>query len=591
AWFFGRDSMWTALALDSYGDFPSARDALDFLKKFQRADGKIPHEITQSAALIPWFTDYPYAWASADATPLYIIAHADYLRMSGDLAFIRADWDSILKAYRFTAATDTDKNGLIENTAFGHGWVEGGALYPPHEEIYMQGLWVEALRGLEEMATLLKDEKTAREAHEAAGRTREAVEKIYWLPARGFYAFATNLPRATPREADKGPNLSARQARMNELDKSGLIDEDTVLPAVPLWYHALDEERAQEEIDHLGSGHLATDWGARIISDESRLYDPLSYHNGSVWPLFTGWASMGAYRYGRPHVGFQALMSNALLQRQNALGYVTELLSGDFDSPFGRSSHHQVWSEAMTVTPILRGLLGVEAADFGSTVRFAPQLPADWDSVEVRHVAAGGATLDLSLTRGAGQMSIRMRPRAAAAAITPGNNTQSTSSPGASNPGGAAAAPTVILAPAFPLDARVRSVKADGRSLSYEVRREGDVQRVEFRVEARRETEVHISYDEGSDVYLPFEPPAPGARSESLRVLRSHAEAGALRLLLEGVAGHTYLLNVKTQRMPEGWSDFDATRVAPDVFQIRVPFENTTTGYVRREVVIPLRKR
>jgi glycogen debranching enzyme len=604
AWFFGRDSMWTALAVDSYGDFQTTRAALSFLKKFQRADGKIPHEISQSAALIPWFTDYPYAWASADATPLYVIAHADYLRMSGDLAFIRADWDSILKAYRFTAATDTDKNGLIENTKFGHGWVEGGALYPPHEEIYMQGLWVEALRGLEEMATLLKDEKVAREAHEAAERTREAVEKTYWLPSRGFYAFATNLPRATPREADKGPNLSARQARMNELDKSGLVDEDTVLPAVPLWYQVLDEERAQGEIDHLGGGHLATDWGARIISDESKLYDPLSYHNGSVWPLFTGWASMGAYRYGRPHVGFQALMSNALLQRQNALGYVTELLSGDFNSPFGRSSHHQVWSEAMTVTPILRGLLGVEAADFGSTVRFAPQLPADWDSVEVRHVAVGSATLDLSLARGAGQMSIRLRPRAVAAASSPGNSAHATSSPGASgagtsganghgasSPGGAAAAPTVILAPAFPLDARVRSVKADGHSLSYVVRREGDVQRVEFRVEARRETEVRISYDEGSDVYLPFEPPAPGARSESLRVLRSHAEAGALRLLLEGVAGHTYPLNVKTQRMPEGWSDFDATRIAPDVFQIRVPFENMTTGYVRREIVIPLRKR
>ncbi|MDQ3917822.1 MAG: amylo-alpha-1,6-glucosidase, partial [Acidobacteriota bacterium] len=71
AWFFGRDSMWTALAVDSYGDFADARAALSFLKKFQRADGKIPHEISQSAALIPWFTDYPYAWASADATPLY----------------------------------------------------------------------------------------------------------------------------------------------------------------------------------------------------------------------------------------------------------------------------------------------------------------------------------------------------------------------------------------------------------------------------------------------------------------------------------------------------------------------------------------
>ncbi len=52
-----------------------------------------------------------------------------------------------MKAYRFSAATDTDGNGLIENTGAGHGWVEGGALYPAHEEIYLQGLWVEALGG------------------------------------------------------------------------------------------------------------------------------------------------------------------------------------------------------------------------------------------------------------------------------------------------------------------------------------------------------------------------------------------------------------------------------------------------------------
>jgi glycogen debranching enzyme len=146
AWFFGRDALWTALAITSYGDFQSVRTALDFLRKYQREDGKIPHEISQSATLVEWFKGYPYAWASADATPLYVIAHADYWRASGDLAFIKKNWESIVKAYRFTSATDTDGNALIENTRVGHGWVEGGALYPPHEEIYMQGLWVEALR-------------------------------------------------------------------------------------------------------------------------------------------------------------------------------------------------------------------------------------------------------------------------------------------------------------------------------------------------------------------------------------------------------------------------------------------------------------
>ena len=581
AWFFGRDSMWTTLALNSYGDFATTRVALDFLKKFQRADGKIPHEISQSAGLIPWFTDYPYPWASADATPLYVIAHADYLRATGDLAFIRANWDSILKAYRFTAATDTDSNGLIENTGVGHGWVEGGALYPPREEIYMQGLWVEALRGLADMAEALDDKRLASEARAAAERTREAVEKIYWLPRSGLYAFATNLPRESPRVADPGPNRERRQARMSELDKSKIIDEDTVLPAVPLWWHVLEDERAQSEIDHLGSGHIATDWGARIISDESRLYDPLSYHSGSVWPLFTGWASMCAYIYGRPHVGFQALMSNVLLQRQGALGYVTELLSGDFDAPFGRSSHHQVWSEAMTVTPLLRGLLGVEVEGAGTALSFAPQLPADWRFVNLRNVAVGNSLLDIGLTREPGRTIINLRRR-------PGAKQQAV---GTRAPDSTAKTTRVRLAPALPLDARVKGVKLNGRPAKFGLSRAGDVQRVEVAFDMGEGAEVVIFYEEGTDVYTTFEPPAPGARTESLRVLRSHAEPGALRLLLEGRGGRSYTLQVKTPFNVGNGEGFDATRIADDEYRLTVSFPSSTDGYARRELGIPLKKR
>ena len=84
SWFFGRDSMWTALALDSVGDFQTTRTALEFLAKYQGEDGRIPHEVPQTVSLVPWFKLYPYGFASADATPLYIIGTADYVRTSGD---------------------------------------------------------------------------------------------------------------------------------------------------------------------------------------------------------------------------------------------------------------------------------------------------------------------------------------------------------------------------------------------------------------------------------------------------------------------------------------------------------------------------
>jgi glycogen debranching enzyme len=565
-WFFGRDALWTTLALVSLGDFAGARTALEFLRGHQRADGKIPHEISQSAALIPWFAEYEYAWKSADATPLYVLAQADYWRASGDAAHLQAAWDSIVRAYRFTAGTDTDGNGLVENTNVGHGWVEGGALHPAHEEIYLQGVWIEAARSLADLAELRREPALAAEARAAVERTRNAVEETYWLKERGFYAFATSLPPDRPPKAEPGPNRERRQARLDELARVRLKDEDTVMPAVPLFWAELADERAQAQLDQLGSAALATDWGARLLSDASRLYDPLSYHYGSVWPLFTGWAAMAGYRYGRPSVGYQALMANALLRSRSAVGYVTELLSGDFNAPFGRSSDHQVWSEAMVATPLLRGLFGIEAGAGGRSLRFAPSLPADWDHAAVRNVAVGAARFDLSFRRSAGRATIEV--------------TRRSDGPGL----------RLVVAPAFPRDARVRSVHGGGRALRFDSALVGDVQRVQVELDAAAaRTQLELAYDEGSEAYARAEPSRPGARSEGLRILRNRAEGGALHLLLEGRAGRSYELRVRTPRTLGPLDGVEARRTGPRDWLLQVPFEGTGDGYVRREFAVPLR--
>ncbi|CAN5683691.1 hypothetical protein BH20ACI3_BH20ACI3_41010 [soil metagenome] len=579
AWFFGRDALWTSLAINSYGDFGTTRKALEFLKKFQRTDGKIPHEISQSASLIPWFTDYDFPWNSADGTPLYVIAQGDYWRASGDKDFLRTNWDSIVKAYRFSAATDTDGNQLIENstkTKFGHGWVEGGALYPPHEEIYMQGLWIEASRSLADMATAVGDSELAEKASANAERTRVAMEQTYWLADRGFYAFGTKLPSEKPPEAEPGPNLAVRQGRMNDLSGKRIYDEDTVLPAVPLWFATMTAERAQSQIDHLGSGQMATDWGARIISNKSKLYDPLSYHYGSVWPLFTGWASMGAYRYGRPHVGYQALMASALLTYTSALGYVTELLSGDFNAPFGRSSHHQIWSEAMVITPAVRGLFGIEVTAAGKELRFAPQLPANWNQVEARNVKAGNASFDLRLERGSGNLTVRFTRRRTATSNDANGNDNAIS---------------ITVAPAFPLDARVRAVKVQGRPVKFATKIIGDIQRADVTVDANQETiDVLYSYDEGTDVFADQEIPAPGAQSEGLRILRSGADQEALHLVLEGLGGRSYPLSVRTPHQLGEVSGATVEAGRTPAARLVVAFDGPADTYVRRELSIPLRR-
>jgi glycogen debranching enzyme len=566
AWFFGRDALWTSLALTASGRAADARTALAFLATHQRADGKIPHEISQSATFIPWFTDFPYAWASADATPLYVIAHADAWRAGADRAFFEQHWPSIVKAYGFSAKTDTDGNGLIENTAVGHGWVEGGALYPPHEEMYLQGVWIEASRSLAEMATAMQDSDTAARAQANAERTRQALESTYWLPNASHYAFATARPRKEPATAEPGPARERRQRRLNALAQATLVDEDTVLPAVPMWWRTVDRARADAQIDRLGSGAMATDWGHRIVSNRSELYDPLSYHYGSVWPLFTGWASMAAYRYGRPHIAYQGLLATALLTEQGALGYVTELLSGDFNAAFGRSSHHQVWSEAMVVTPLVRGLLGIEPLDGGGRLRIAPQLPADWDRVIVRNAISQGTALDIDVTRASGLIAIRIAQN------------------------GTGKMPALVIAPGLPLDAQVESVRIDGQQGRATVERLGDVQFAEISVpRPAAQTVVEVRYGGGSDVYVHTTAPEPGGRSRGIRILRSRADATALRLLLEGVNGRSYDLFLRTPRQPGTVEGGTLVRGEGRDPIIRVAFEGSAGEYSRREVVVRLR--
>jgi hypothetical protein len=154
------------------------------------------------------------------------------------------------------------------------------------------------------------------------------------------------------------------------------------------------------------SGEFSTDWGTRDISDATSFYDPISYHQGSVWPLFTGWVSLAEYRAGRPLSGYAHLMQNLNLTWAQDLGSVTELLSGQFYQPLGRSSSHQMWSSAMIITPLLRGLFGLHWDAASKTLRLSPHLPADWERATLKHVRLGPTLVNLEYERRPGEWRI-----------------------------------------------------------------------------------------------------------------------------------------------------------------------------------------
>jgi glycogen debranching enzyme len=382
AWFFGRDSFWTALALDAEGDFATTRTALEFISKYQRADGKIPHEISQGASFVNWFTDYPYGYASADATPLYIIASDDYVTESGDAAFAREKWDGLWKAYEFLRST-YDSRGIPQNFGFGHGWVEGGPLLPVKTELYQSGVGAQAISALSDLAHFAGKDEISHQLDQEFGQKRQLVNQAFWSAESGTYAFALDN------------------------DNQKLI-EPSVLATVPMWFGLFDPDKSNSMISHLAAPEHQTDWGMRIISSRATRYDAGGYHYGSVWPLFTGWASVGEYRYHRTLPAYSNLRSNALMALDGAPGHVTEVISGDYYQPLSTSSPHQIWSAAMVISPLLRGLLGLETNASSHKVVFSPHVPADWASFSVHNIRCGDTTLNLEYGKKQNEITIKV---------------------------------------------------------------------------------------------------------------------------------------------------------------------------------------
>jgi glycogen debranching enzyme len=389
-WFFGRDSLYTLYAINGYGDFALSKAELEFLIHRQRADGKIMHEYSQTAAAIDWQA-FSYMYAAADSTPLFLLAMEDYVKASGDVAFLTANRDAVEKAWAFETdpAHDTDHDGIYDNSQ-GTGWVESWPGGMPHQEIYLALLDQQASGAVAGIEKLLGDSAKAASAQERADRIAKTIESEYYDSEKSCYAFSHNPDGSQDRTS-------------------------TVYPAMAWWSDksvsgSIGLAHPEGCLQQLAAHTLNTDWGLRDVANDEKIYDGMSYHQGSVWPLFTGWAALAEYRGGQPLAGYQMLMENANLTWAQDLGADTELLSGDFFVPFGRSTSHQLWSSAMVITPTLRGLFGISIDAQTKTITVDPHLPADWRHAEVKNLRVGDKTVDLSFTQTKSEVLASIKP-------------------------------------------------------------------------------------------------------------------------------------------------------------------------------------
>jgi glycogen debranching enzyme len=500
-WFFGRDSLYTIYAINSYGDFALTRTELEFLIARQRADGKMPHEYSQTAESVDWVST-PYEYAAADSTPLFLMAMEDYVDASGDTAFLEKNWAAVQKAWDFERAHDTDGDGIYDNSQ-GTGWVESWIPKMPHQEIYLALLDGQASGAMERMSRQMQKTDVANEAQERAKTIAARIPQEY-TQQKGMYAFSYN-------------------------GTEGVDNTATIYPAVAWWDGHAGLPQADEMFARWASDEFSTDWGTRDVGNREAIYDPISYHQGSVWPLFTGWTSIAEYRTGHTLSGYAHLMQTANLTTAQDLGAVTELLSGDFFTPFGRSTSHQLWSSAMVVIPAVRGMFGITLDAASHTITVDPHLPAQWDHAALRNLHLGDQLVDLRFER--------------------------------------------ILR-----GWEVRAPEKDGKPVTLKSTLAGAKVLAGGALEIPTPA-VEVGMDYGADTALPL----PGARTAMVKVLRQEAGPRSLMLLLEAQSGNTQTLVLRQRERRDRLHVEGGTVTADGKLAVHFPAGD---GYVRQQVTL-----
>jgi glycogen debranching enzyme len=171
-----------------------------------------------------------------------------------------------------------------------------------------------------------------------------------------------------------------------------------VMAAVLLALTDCPLQRADAVLNELGSRRFTTAWGTRIVGRDNKLYNPAGYHYGSIWPLFTGWVSLAAFRQRNPHLGFRLVQAMMHLHMKFSAGQVPEVLHGERCQSTGVCTH-QAWSESMVLQPMLEGMLGLRVDACAGSLTLRPFLPGGWTELRAEGIAVGTKRVDLVLRR------------------------------------------------------------------------------------------------------------------------------------------------------------------------------------------------
>lgn len=363
---FGRDSIITALQTMLLGP-ELAIGTLRTLARYQsrRADpfrdeepGKIPHEIRFGELASLGEIPHSRYYGTADATPLFIILLSEAYRWTGDIELVRSLALNLEAALRWVDEHgDMDGDGFVEyarkslHGLVNQGWKDspdsicfanGNLAEPPIALAEVQGYVFDAKMRAAELFDLLGDATRASELRSQAGKLKRSFNDAFWMPEEGFFAVA----------------LDGDKRR---------VDSVTSNPGHCLWSGIVDEDKAKTVVERLMAEDMFGGWGIRTMSAKMEAYNPLSYHNGSVWPHDNSLIAAGFMRYGFGEEA--AAVVNALLDASANFPHhrLPELFSGfarrqqGFPVEYLGANSPQAWASGGVIL-MLQTLLGVTPA-------------------------------------------------------------------------------------------------------------------------------------------------------------------------------------------------------------------------------------